>query len=761
MGVDPVSIVVGIGMMVLSYALSYFVFDKKVESNINPSTIDDFSITRASEGTVIPVVLGTVKISGNILHFGNLQVVEQETSSGGKGGGDDVTTGYHNYLDVWQSVCIGPAKILKVYKDNKPWINSEISTQWSGVMADEGDGKKTTYITVNKGDGENNFTVPVEYYSPVKKVCTIWMQSVWCGNSNSLPVFHWVVKSQHSTPYADFSSGMSPSAVVWVILTGAGAAASSIDTASFTAAHNFWSSKNYGLNMIIGSQGKVRDQVKAILSPIGGYYFENEGKHYLLPNNPYAASSATITDEFVKFTIARRSWEDTTNDLKATFVDASQDYTQRTAVIQNSASVNLMGNVYTKTVDLNCFNSLSVVQRRLTEIIKSESYPYAEIEFSTSLKYANIQEGSIIIINNSKYGIENASYRVSLKDLENIDQNEVSFQAFQVVETLFDENYESIGTGSNTWTREVVAPIALTKTRILETPRNPLTDSPGIMVLAARQSGYETEFLLYRSPDNANFSYLKKFSSFNMYGTLKTTYPSTTYEIDDEVGVTVNLFKTTYVIDSLTRSGLFSTNRFLIIDNEIMKFQTVVVNGDGSVTFMGVIRGTMFTSKVAHSANAGVWIVANPECVFFPTNEMIGGYYRIIPRNLVGALPISGVSSITVAESTLARNPIGISRVFAARVGSSVSFIVSIKDTSSLGAGISGSNVFSVNSDSDAMIEYKLSTDSVWTRLAAGTGSFIIVNAASITVNVRYIEFGKYSSTVNLTVGATDGNYTV
>ena len=109
----------------------------------------------------------------------------------------------------------------------------------------------------------------------------------------------------------------------------------------------------------------------------------------------------------------------------------------------------------------------------------------------------------------------------------------------------------------------------------------------------------------------------------------------------------------------------------------------------------------------------------------------------------------------------MSRTPLGISRVFAARVGSSVSFIVSVKDTSHLGAGISGSNVFSANSDSDAMIEYKLSTDSVWTRLTPGIGSFIIVNAAAITVNVRYIEFGKYSSTVNLTVGATDGNYTV
>ena len=756
-------VLVGVAVFVASMVATYFMYSKKMpESSFKPSTMEDFNITRASEGSPFPIVFGKVKITGNILHYGNLKTVKQKSDGGGKGGGGSQTIGYHYYLDVWQSICIGPAKILGTYKDNKKWITTEINPQWSGIMADDGDGKLPTVLTTNRGDGVSNFSVPVEYFAPLARVCTVWMQSVWCGSGTSLPNIHFIVQSQHITPYADLPNGMNPASVIWAILVGAGAEGSSIDTTSFTDSANYWMTRGYGINLTLGTQGKVRDQIREVLTPIGGFYFENGGRHFITTNNPYAASVDTITDDFVKFTIARRSWEDTINDLKATFTDASQDYTVRTAVVQNSASYNLLkGKIYTKTINLECFNSLETTQKRIAEVIKSESYPYAEIEFVTGLKYAWIPEGSIITINSTKYGIQNGSYRITMKDLEGLETNEVGFQAVQVVETLFDENYTPIGTGVNTWTRQLVAPVPLTKTRIIESPRNAITDSPGIIVLAAQESGFEVEFFLYHSTDNANYSMAKRMNAFNLYGTLKIPYPSTTYDIDDEVGVVVSLFKPEYVINSLTRSGLFSTERFLIIDNEIMKFQGVTVNVDGSVTLTGVIRGTMFTSKAYHNTNAGVWIVDDPTCYFYPNNELIGGYYKIVPRNIIGTVPLSSVSAISVAESALSRTPLGISRVFAARVGSSISFIVSVKDTSNLGAGISGSNVFSVNSDSDAMIEYKLSADSTWTRLNPGIGSFIIVNAAAITVNVRYIEFGKYSSTVNLTVGATDGNYTV
>ena len=192
-----------------------------------------------------------------------------------------------------------------------------------------------------------------------------------------------------------------------------------------------------------------------------------------------------------------------------------------------------------------------------------------------------------------------------------------------------------------------------------------------------------------------------------------------------------------------------------------MKFQTVTLNEDGTARLTGVIRGVLNTVKAAHSLNAAVWIVDDPSFTWTPSDSNIAGYYKVCARNIVGTYPVSSASAINVGSSSLAQKPFAISRVNATRSGSTVNFLVSVKDMTTTGAGISPSTSFVVNSDTDVIIEWKLSTDSTWSILPVQTGTFTVTNAASFTVNVRAKEFGIYTSTVNLTVGATDGNYTV
>ena len=764
MGVDPISLAIGAAIFVVAAIISYSVMKSNIQQpSIKASGLDDFNITRASEGSPFPVVFGRVKISGNILWYGNLLTKKQKSDSGGKGGGGgETTTGYHYYLDCWQSICIGPARILGIYKDNKQFVTTELNPTWSGVMAEEGDSLQTTTITINKGDGGSNFTLSLEYFAPLPKVCTANMRKVFCGSGTSFPTFHWVVEDTLPSLWSNPSNGKNAANAIYYILTSAGVPASKIDTASFGNAATYWYNKGYGINLVIGTQGKVREKIQQILTPLGGFYFETGGQHYLSPADPYEAAYGTIVDAFRKFVISRRSWEDTLNDIKATFTEEGKDFTERTAVVQNPASINMLGRIYTKTYDLSLFRTLGATQKRMAELIKSESYPYAETEFTTDLAYMNLNEGRIVNITNTELGITNMSVRIIKKNLENIDSNEIIFQGIQVAETLFDDKWTEIGTGSSNWSREVQAPVALTKQRIMEVPRTYLTDMPTILVLTARESEYETQFYLYYTPDGNNYTMVKKFSAFSMYCTLKAAYPATTYDIDDsDTGMLVQFYKSSYEVDSLSRSGLFSTDRFLVVDNEIMKFQTVVLNGDGTATLKGIIRGALNTTKAAHSVNAAVWIVNDPDCTWTPTDGNIAGYYKICPRNLVGVLPIASASQITLGASTLAKKPFPISRVNATRVGSSVNFLVCVRDMTSTGAGVSPSTTFVSAADTDVIIEWKISTDTVWNILPVQTGTFTVTNASAFTVNVRAKEFGIYTSVVSLAVGATDGNYTV
>jgi hypothetical protein len=759
-----VELLVGMAIMAVTAVAAYVLYKPNIQQpSVKASGLDDFTITKATEGAPFPVVFGRVKISGNIIWYGNMKTKKQKSKSGGKGGGSkSTTTGYQYYLDCLQTICIGPARLLGVYKENKQFITSEINPTWSGIMEGVEQGAETTSFTINKGDGGSNYSLPLEYFSPLPGVCTVMMRKVFCGSATSFPTFHFVVESNHTYPWSNPNNGVNAANAIWYILTTAGVKGTDIDTSSFGLSATYWNNKGYGINVVVGNQGKVREKIEQILTPLGGFYFEFGGRHYLNPADPYAAAYGHIEDEFIKFVISRRSWEDTINDIKATFTEESKDFTERTAVVQNSASVNLLAKVYTKTYDLTLFRTLGATQKRIAELIKSESYPYAEVEFTTNLKYADLNEGMIVNLTNTKLGVGNASFRIIRKNYENIDSNEIVFSGIQVVESLFDDKWVNIGTGSSTWAREVTKPVALTKTRIMEVPRNYMTDMPTIMILAARETGYETTFHLYYTPTGEDYTFLKTFGEYSMYATLKFAYSNASYDIDDsDTGITITPFKTDYDIPTLSRSGLYSTNRFLIINNEIMKFQTVTLNQDGTIKLTGIIRGVMNTTKASHSANAAVWIVDDPECTFTPTSGVIAGFYKISPANMVGGLPLSSVSAISVGASTLAQNPFAISRVNATRSGANVSLSVYVRDMTPAGAGVSPSTSFFVESDTDVVVEWKLSTETVWNVLPVQTATFSVSNAASFTVNTRAKEFGKYTATVNLTVGTADGNYTV
>ena len=185
MGADPLTLAIGAVIFIAAAVLSYAMYKPNIQQpSVKASGLDDFNITRASEGSPYPIVFGKVKISGNILWYGKLKTRKQKSESGGKGGGgEEVTTGYHYYLDCWQSICRGPARVMGIYKENKQFITSELNPTWSGVMADEGDGRLTTTITISKGDGISNFTISgLEYFSPLNTICNAYLRKTFCGS---------------------------------------------------------------------------------------------------------------------------------------------------------------------------------------------------------------------------------------------------------------------------------------------------------------------------------------------------------------------------------------------------------------------------------------------------------------------------------------------------------------------------------------------------------------------------------------------------
>ena len=133
---------VGYAIMIGSAIYSIYLMSKGGGNmdNMAPNSLDDFNITRAEEGTVAPLFYGKVKITGNLMWYGNfysVPIVEKVDS--GKGS-ENVVTGYNYYLDVWQALGHGQVTLYET------WVDGELKTPTYGTRLFN-DGTETTFPT--------------------------------------------------------------------------------------------------------------------------------------------------------------------------------------------------------------------------------------------------------------------------------------------------------------------------------------------------------------------------------------------------------------------------------------------------------------------------------------------------------------------------------------------------------------------------------------------------------------------------------------
>lgn len=352
---------------------------------------------------------------------------------GGKGGKkkkQKVLQGYHYRMDVWQGIGMGPLELVGVYQDDR-------------LLTEQGGAISCAEQVWNNGTGAFYPAQAGPYASRLPGVSHIWLRQFYLGfNVSMMPTLHYVVRFCGDIPleHAILSNGVNPAAIILQLLLDAGASWSSIDKPSFSAAASFWAQKGYGLNIVFSRQKPVRDHIMQVLGAVGGWLIERaDGTLSLRAPDPDVAPSATLGEgDFLEgsFSFKRAAWDTTWNDLSGKFTDAAQDYSERAVTANNAASIQLLGLRRKKSVDLTAFTDRGAAQRRIEELRDVESYPAASFSFDVSRDYAHIEQGQILEITHSRFGLSGVRVRVLEVVRGNLSENRISIQARQVVERL-------------------------------------------------------------------------------------------------------------------------------------------------------------------------------------------------------------------------------------------------------------------------------------------------------------------------------------
>jgi hypothetical protein len=286
-----------------------------------------------------------------------------------------------------------------------------------------------------------------------------------------------------------------------------------------------------------------------------------------------------------------------------------------------------------------------------------------------------------------------------------------------------------------------------------------MPNATAILILVNKETGFETGFAVYGSVDGTSYELLGFCSTFATAGTLSQSYPSATYDIDDDVGLIFKPYKE--LLDpypSLSRANLFIEPRVLSVNNELMAFQNYTPYGTNEYKITGIIRGLHWTTKATHNAGANAFIgnIGN-NIIQVPYTSNF--YIKVVPVFIDTSLDLSGATAYYVTNTFKAKKPETPERILAVRTGSTVKIdIFPITKESLIGAGKQNADIYTDEypfSSAEGKWEVTIGSTTVF----YDDPHFTVEKSGSFVVYVRQYNNGMYSATKSLSVGSADGEY--
>jgi hypothetical protein len=505
-------------LFVVSILLNELLGPKPAVEDQRPKGLGDFQFPTATEGRVVPLVWGRVRLRGpNVVWYGDLeQYALSKFIKSGLWSGKRVIVGFKYYLGVQMALCRGPGCVLKrVWIGDAEVFNGTVSTDGGTFDIDQpelfggneyGNGGVLTrcdfysgsstqpvnsYLdNVNRQRIATAITPTAPRYTGTCYIVARWLptdlehgthEGAYFGNSTTIKPWSFEIE-RYPALFAGQSAGQNlvgsadanPVNVIYEILTntewGFGFAATDIDVgagSSFVAAAATMISESNGFSLALDRARKAKELLQELQRQVDGVVFldQRTGKWKIkLARADYSIGSVPqLTDANVKEVrdFSRGSWEDTTNQIQVQYTKREDDYKESYAVAQDMANAMIQGggSVSTATVVSGQLNFPGVMSGPLASNIawrelRGQAYPLARATLVVSRELWNVAIGDVCAWTSSALGFTQLPVRINRINFGRLDANEIELQVVQDVFAFAAASYGN--SPSSGWTNPTV-----------------------------------------------------------------------------------------------------------------------------------------------------------------------------------------------------------------------------------------------------------------------------------------------------------------
>lgn len=697
------AVLISLLLSATAIVLSELLRPKPKFENARPAALGDFQFPTAVEGRPIPLVWGTVKISGpNVVWYGDLrQAAITKGVRTGLWSTKRITTGFRYNVGIQMGLCRGPVDALR-----KVWIG-EVKVF---------DGSTTTSVSINKPDlfGGDDFgsggvvgtlrvhpgteTQAVNTYlsgrlanlPAYRGTCHLVWEGGYIGNSTTIKPWSFEVQRLPNGlgvtggKHVVNSLDSNPMCVLWEALTdtdwGMGLSTTLVDATNLRSIADVLHGEGNGFSMILDREIEGPQLIRELERQIEGVVFIDpaDGKiRVKLARADYNIDTVpqlTSTNLLELMSFGRGTWDDTLNQVRVRYSDRAKDYRETFTQGHDLANQRIQaGQILSSTVSYPGVKTRALANQLAGRQLRYHSIPLVKATVAVDRSFWDVKPGEVIAWTHANLGFVKLAMRVASVRLGTATNGRIELTLVQDIysfqQPFFGEGFDTLWTSPTT----NVDPFPTAQQRAIEAPwalvrRDPSTPEVGDRLYAAgrRQTGGELSFKIWErhsagSPSGA-FAEAGEVLGFALIGQLKdalsagTANPATTVGLNgtpDDLATLQAAFEAGAAAADIGQNLL----NLLLVDDEFLAVTTVVNQGT-HLDLGTVYRGMLDTAPAAHAQNANVFLVfvgaGLSDSVLPATNNVD---VKLRPRSLTDEVTEGDATTIALTMQNRVRRP--------------------------------------------------------------------------------------------------------
>ncbi len=643
---------------IATFLLTELLRPKPNIEDAKPAGLGDFQVPTATEGRVVPLIWGRVKMAGpNVVWYGDLVADPiTEKIKTGLFSSQVVTIGFRYSIGLQMALCRGPVDLLINIRNDGSfcWGEEAPSADANLVPTDAGaiyfidepsffggeesggggglvgggriyPGTETQVVSAYLAQ----FQTPTPFY---RGTCFITFERGEIGLGPTLRAFEFEIQripdgldlATLQPGDEEIDLGANPMNVIFEVLTNTewGLARDSglIDLVNFRAQAAILKTEGQGFAWIMDRVQDLLEIIKLVEQQVDGVLTEDPITglfSFTLIRFDYTPGTLPLLDEtnVLKVTrFQRPAWAETVNQISIEYTDRRKNYTTSFGLAQDQGNQDIVQAINSSKIRQPGVKNPTLANAIAWRELRALSTPLATLKIVTDRSQFAVEPGDVLEFSWARFGITRLPVRVTRSDRGKILDNEITLDVAQDVFAFAPGSFsDPIDTGWIAVSSE--AKVSL-RERLWEVPfQLSLDNERHLGVLCSRDGGLHIQFDIFSDRiDSPNFNF--EGTELDFTPSALITAPISRdkgditpfvqdIEIDDINDVT---FVALLAAASTTIDPNNPANVFLI-DEELIFFETVVNLGGGLVRLETCHFGLFDTVPADHNDNAALFFI--------------------------------------------------------------------------------------------------------------------------------------------------------